>query len=283
MTGLEQLRADCDSCAGLCCVAPAFARSSDFAADKPAGTPCPQLTAEFRCGIHAGLRDHGYAGCTAFDCFGAGQQVTTVTFGGRDWHDDGVAGPMFGTFTIMRQLHELLWYLTDALARPVDAPLREDLRRSLADTRRHTQGDPDAVLAVDVAAHRQSVDVLLTRVSTQVRAASPGPQRRLGGADLVGARLPGADLRGATLRGAYLIGADLAGADLRLADVIGADLRGADVAGADLSDTLFLTQFQVNAAGGDETTALPPAILAPPHWTGRRHRPARRRSPARRR
>jgi hypothetical protein len=31
------LRADCERCFGLCCVAPAFAASADFAIDKDAG------------------------------------------------------------------------------------------------------------------------------------------------------------------------------------------------------------------------------------------------------
>ena len=46
------LRADCGSCFGLCCVALAFAASADFAIDKAAGQPCPNLRADFRCGIH---------------------------------------------------------------------------------------------------------------------------------------------------------------------------------------------------------------------------------------
>jgi hypothetical protein len=67
----EELRADCASCFGLCCVALPFARSADFAADKPAGRPCANLREDFRCGIHGRLRDKGYQGCTVFDCFGA--------------------------------------------------------------------------------------------------------------------------------------------------------------------------------------------------------------------
>ena len=43
------LRADCSRCAGLCCVAPPFAASADFAFDKPAGQPCRHLRADFRC------------------------------------------------------------------------------------------------------------------------------------------------------------------------------------------------------------------------------------------
>ena len=80
-----ELHADCARCFGLCCVALPFARSADFAVDKPAGTPCTNLQEDFRCGIHGALRERGFAGCTVFDCFGAGQKVSQVTFGGQDW------------------------------------------------------------------------------------------------------------------------------------------------------------------------------------------------------
>ena len=106
---MPDLRADCTRCAGLCCVALPFAASADFAFDKPAGTECPNLLDDFRCGIHQSLRERGFAGCTAYDCFGAGQQVTQVTFAGHNWRTTpGRAQQMFAVFPVMRQLHELL-------------------------------------------------------------------------------------------------------------------------------------------------------------------------------
>ena len=101
-----ELRADCARCAGLCCVAPAFAASADFGLDKPAGQPCPHLQPDSRCRIHDRLRRQGFAGCTVYDCFGAGQQVIQVTYGGQDWRQaPAVADQMFQVFAIMRQLH----------------------------------------------------------------------------------------------------------------------------------------------------------------------------------
>ena len=264
------LRADCARCVGLCCVAPAFAASADFAVDKPAGQPCTNLLADFRCGIHADLRDRGYAGCTVFDCFGAGQQVAQVTFAGRDWREaPAIAGQMFAAFTVLRQLHELRWYLTEALTLPPARELRAELGRALEETERLAGEGPERLLALDVAAHRDEVAPLLRRTSELVRAGARGRRLDRRGADLIGRKLRGADLRGANLRGAYLIGADLRGADLRLADLIGADLRGADVRGADLAGSIFLTQFQVNAARGDADTTLPAALDRPAHWTTR--------------
>ncbi len=271
MTGASperaHLRADCASCVGLCCVVPAFAASADFAIDKKAGTPCPNLQTDSRCRIHERLRADGFRGCTVYDCFGAGQTVSQVTFGGRDWRDDrATAVQMFAVFPVMRDLHELLWYLAEALDLEPARPIHAALARTYDDVDALTHLAPDALAGVDVDAVREPANVLLRRASELARAASgiSGPDRR--GADLVGARLAGTDLRGAVLRGAGLIGADLRDADLRSADLTGADLRGADLRGANLVGALFVTQAQLDAATGDAATHLPAGRTRPSHW-----------------
>ncbi|MCP3819701.1 pentapeptide repeat-containing protein [Streptomyces sp. A3M-1-3] len=261
------LQADCSSCFGLCCVALPFAASADFAADKDAGQPCTNLRADFRCGIHTRLRERGFRGCTVFDCFGAGQKVSQVTFGGQDWRQaPDTARQMSDVFPVMRGLHELLWYLTEALALPPARPLRSDLRRALDEIDGLTRSSAETLAEVDVAALRHDVNALLLRTSELVRARVPGRKKNHRGADLIGAKLNGADLRGANLRGACLIAADLRAADLREADLIGADFRDAELSGADLTGSIFLTQAQLNAARGDATTELPPALSRPGHW-----------------
>lgn len=263
----KDLRADCANCFGLCCVALPFGRSADFAASKQAGQPCPSLRADFRCGIHTGLREKGFAGCAVFDCFGAGQQVCQVTFGGTDWRKNPrSASLMFAVFPVMRQLHELLWYITEALGRVPADPVRDDLRAALARVEGLAQGDPGSLLRLDVTAVHGDISRLLLHASELVRAAIAHRKKDLRGADLIGARLAGARLRGASLRGALLIGADLTGADLRMADLIGADLRGASLGGADLTGSIFLIQAQLEAARGDAATRLPPSLSRPAHW-----------------
>lgn len=271
--GDRQLSADCARCFGLCCVAPAFAASADFAIDKAAGQPCPHLQRDSRCGIHARLRPEGFRGCTVYDCFGAGQQVAQVTYGGRDWRaEPHTAGEMFRVFGVMRQLHELLWYLGAAIALEPQGELDAQLRRArvrVDDVTRSPAGDL-AVLAVDD--HRRDCNELLLRTSERFRAdvrvaagrEPRGAEHR--GADLMGADLRRTDLLGANLRGACLIGADLRGADLRGADLTGADLRDADLRDADLSGCLFLTLAQPAAARGNARTRLPAALLRPAHW-----------------
>jgi hypothetical protein len=263
----EHLRADCANCAALCCVAPAFAASADFAIEKPAGVACPNLGEDFRCGIHDRLRPSGFPGCEVFDCFGAGQHLTQGTFGGRTWRESpDLAAQMFATLPVMRQLHEILWHLADAADLPAAAPLRSEIDGARRRIEALAEGTPRELQALDVRAHRAEVGELLGRVSDVVRAGVPGRGRDRRGADLMGRDLRRVPLRGASLRGAYLIGADLRGVDLTVTDLLGADLRGADVRGADLSTSLFLTQPQVTAARGDRSTRLPLALSRPSHW-----------------
>jgi uncharacterized protein YjbI with pentapeptide repeats len=291
VTGAD-LRADCARCFALCCVAPAFQPSADFPISKPAGRPCPHLQGDFRCSIHSRLRHEGFAGCAAYDCFGAGQKVSQLTFGGQDWrHEPENAELMFEAFRVMRQLHELLWYLAEALRLPSSGPVRADLRQAVDETERLTHLNARALAGLEVGAHRDGVNDLLLRASELARSAGrrpgaglrgadrpgagrPGaglrgadrPGAGLRGADLAGRDLSGMDLAGASLRGAILVGANLTGADLTNADLTGADLRGANLSGANLAASIFLLQSQLDAARGDHRTRLPLSLARPAHW-----------------
>ncbi len=262
-----RFRADCSQCAALCCVVPAFAASTDFAIDKAAGHPCPHLAPDFRCGIHLDLRDRGFAGCTVYDCFGAGQHVTQVTFGGHDWRTTPEVADLMGeVFPAMRYLHELLRYTAEALTWGRAQPLHDEIGAAHDDVLRLTDEAPEVLAVVDVTRLRSVVNALLLRASDAVRREQPAYAVDHRGADLVGRDLRGLDLRGASLRGALLVGADLTGADLRLADLIGADLRGADLGRADLRGALFLLQSQLDSARGDSQTSVAPPLRAPGHW-----------------
>ncbi|GAB3585910.1 pentapeptide repeat-containing protein [Leifsonia lichenia] len=270
-----ELAADCARCVGLCCVALAFARSSEFAFDKAAGDPCVNLADDHRCRIHPELRERGFSGCTVFDCFGAGQQVTQHTFGGGDWRErPELRGEMFAVFPIVRQLHELLWYLDEAVRMPAAGSLRPRLQAARDEVALVADAPAEHILSIDVDDLRAPIAELLrtasrlTREANRPAAAAAHDRRIAPGADLLGANLAGRDLRGAELRGALLIAADLSGADLSYAELIGADLRDANIGGADLRTAIYLTQMQVNAAHGDARTLLPDDLLRPSHWGG---------------
>lgn len=167
----SDLKPDCERCCGLCCVAPAFARSSDFAIDKAPGVACPNLTRDFRCSIHERLRPEGFSGCVAFDCFGAGQKVTQITFGGDNWRQSRkIASQMFEAFSIMLKLHSMLTYLNEALGLAAARRLHPQIRRKLDEIESLTVLTGEGLSSVDVPRHGKEVESLLVRASRLVRA-----------------------------------------------------------------------------------------------------------------
>lgn len=269
----QTLRADCSNCFALCCTAFGFSRSADFAIDKPAGTPCQNLAPDFSCTIHDRLRPRGFRGCTVFDCFGAGQHVSQRFFGGTSWIDaPDTKDAMFSAFKTAKQLHEMLWYLTEAQARTHDPEGAEHvahLRNTIGQT---LEGDLEKLQSLDVQELHSEVRSTLIEISEEIRrsyfAAGDGhlDSSLKAGADLMGKNLSSRQLCGADLRGAYLIAADLRHSDLSGVDLLGADLRDARLEGADLSRAIYLTQPQLNAATGNQATSLPSDLEIPSHW-----------------
>jgi uncharacterized protein YjbI with pentapeptide repeats len=251
------LVADCEQCFALCCVLLPFSAVSGFGMDKPGGMPCPNLADDDRCRIHATLRSDGWSGCTTFDCFGAGQQVSQVTYGGVSWREHDNLGEMSAVLSVMRLLHEMLAHLTE-VGRRSPEPAATDLAAEIIAM---TGATPNDLLDIDLDHLHDRVGAALEAASARLRSGID-----LRGRDLAGRDLRDHDLHDADLRSAMLIRADLRGLDLGRADLLGADLRDADVRGSDLADTLFLSQTQANAALGDAGTTLPERLTRPAHW-----------------
>lgn len=271
----EELKIDCGKCFGFCCIALYFSASEGFPTDKDAGKPCINLQNDFSCAVHKSLREKGLKGCTAYDCFGAGQKVAQVTYGGQHWRQNPEsAEQMFKVFLIMRQLHEMLWYLTEALMIQRNTTIRDKLSQLISETESFSNLSAASLTGLNIEAHRQKVNALLQQTSELVRVkAIEGQKNTLrckkriaGRLNLIGADLKKTNLRGADLRGALLIAADLKGIDFSGADLIGADLRDADLRGANLSESIFVTQSQINTAKGDSNTRLPISLARPIYW-----------------
>jgi len=257
---LTDLRADCSRCEALCCVLLPYRRDAGFGADKPGGLPCTHLRDDDRCGIHTVLRDRGWASCDVFDCFGAGQWITTSTYAGHSWRDVAAdRGEMAAVLSVQRLVHEMLWHLDEVTRRgAADAATRELVDRLLG----IRALPPVEMLSLDLDEVLDAASDHFTEVSRRERT---GPD--LGRPDLAGRDLRGEDLADADLRGALLIGADLRGVRLGRADLLGADLRGARLEGADLGEAWFLTQPQLTAARGDGETVVPPRLRRPDAWS----------------
>jgi hypothetical protein len=252
------LVADCGSCFALCCVLLPFQAASGFGIDKPGGTPCPNLADDDRCSIHTTLREDGWPGCSIFECFGAGQQVSQVTYGGVSWCDQGNLPEMAAVLSVMRLLHEMLTHLGEARRRSPDPDVLA-LEEEIVGLTRAT---PVELLGIELDELQPRVSAVLDSAGTRLRGHGPSYRRE----DLAGRDLRVWMLRDADLRGALLIRADLREQDLGRADLLGADLRDADLRGADLGEVLFLSQPQLNAVRGDARTRVPGLLRRPGHW-----------------
>ncbi|WP_099362875.1 pentapeptide repeat-containing protein [Fredinandcohnia onubensis] len=266
----DYLMSDCTQCFGLCCVALPYGKSSDFPFNKEGGEPCRNLCSDNRCNIHEGLRKKGFRGCVSYECFGAGQHVSQTIYKGRDWRDNPErAGEMFEVFPLVQQLHEMLWYLNQALNLKETQSFHFSLQNLYNETLQLTESSPEEILQIDIFSHRSKVNEFLLETSELYRKDLTGKKKekqKKKGLDFVGANLKGADLQGANFRGTLLIAANLSHADLRKADFIGADLRDADLSHANLTDAIFLTQSQISSARGNVHTKIPNFLHRPTHW-----------------
>lgn len=266
----SRLQSDCENCFGICCVALPYAQSADFSFDKEGGVPCRNLYSDHRCSIHEHLREKGFKGCVSYECFGAGQHVSQEIFKGNDWRaNTELSKPMFDVFPIVQQLHEMLYYLNQAIVLEDAQTIHHELQIVFDQILALTYLNPEEILKLDIPLHRKNVNdlLLITSELTRKDFIHRNKKRKVRtGLDYLGANLKGVDLRGANLRGALLIASNLRNADLRKADFIGADLRDADLSGANLTGCIFLTQAQVNSAIGNQHTILPHYLKFPAHW-----------------
>ena len=245
----SSLAIDCKSCAGLCCVSLYCAKLDGFPENKAAGVPCKYLEKDFSCQIHDFLKDRGLKGCMAYDCFGAGQKVTEIFRSRGDWKENPeISTEMFRAFHGIFQLHQMKWFLLEALTLADSEETKERIRRLIEENEVITGLAPEEIGAYDIEAYRSRVNPVLKDVIRKK-----------------GERfIKGSDNRDFTM--SILIGSDFSKQSLGESLFLGADLRDANLNGADLSKCHFLTQMQINSAKGDSYTKLPEGTKMPEHW-----------------
>lgn len=147
-------------------------------------------------------------GCSAYECFGAGQKVSQITYVGKDWRNNPeTANEMFDVFPIMQQLLEMLGYLHEAISLEAAKPIHRELRTCFKKTDKLTRLSKESLLTLLVHVHRTEVNEWLLKTSELVRAQARNPKlpkKITRGSVLIGAKLKELDLRGANLRGALL-------------------------------------------------------------------------------
>lgn len=262
----NRFRIDCSRCCGLCCVALYFSKFDGFPADKEAGIPCRYLNPDFRCSIHSDFIGTGMKGCLAYECAGAGQLVTAL-YDGRNWRSDPhTAREMCDVFIEVHLLQQAAWYLTEVLTLRAAGPLHKEAKARIGKLTALTQSEPQAILDFDVDKFMKSVALLLRSAGELVRKEIRASDNAAKNKDFMGHNFRKANLDGRDFSSALLIAANLKGCSLAGSSFLGADLRDASLRNADLSESIFLTQGQINAAAGNHNTRIPRHLNRPPTW-----------------
>lgn len=259
----QNLKIDCEQCSGLCCVALYCMKTDGFPANKKAGVPCKHLKLDFRCEIHSILKSNNMRGCLAYDCFGAGQKVTRYIYPKIDWQSNpDKAHEIFQVFLIVFQLHQMEWYLLESLSLISEDDLIMDIRRLLSENEQMTSQSTCEILKLDIDAYRVKVNHVLKKLCESIVIYSHNETAK----DFFGKHFKKECLRGKDFSMSLMIAADLEGCDLFRANFLGADMRDANIKNADLSECVFLTQRQINAAKGNIHTKLPRHLSYPSSW-----------------
>ena len=255
---------DCAKCSGLCCVALYYAKTDGFPEDKSAGEPCKNLMADFRCSIHPQLSQFGMKGCLAYDCFGAGQKVTQLYDPNNNWKTNPkLAQEMFDVFLAVFHLHQMLWYLLDALSYVEDEMLRATIQMLIEENEQMTSQSPERIINTDMGNYKMNVSQLLKNVSGTIANNAPGNKQNK---DFLGKDFKHLNLNNRDFSMSLLIAANREGCSLHKANFLGADMRDANIRNTDLSKSLFLTQMQINTAKGNANTKLPTNLSYPATW-----------------
>jgi hypothetical protein len=260
-----KLKIDCKNCSGLCCVSLYCSKTDGFPANKEAGTPCSYLDSDYGCNIHSILGEKNYRGCIAYDCFGAGQRATQLCLSKGTWKTNPKQADMiFETFMIVFQLHQMLWYLVEAFQLTSDNKLKSTIEELIQENEQMAEILPENCSKTDLSAYRLKVNTVLKQISSAISRSTSTSRH----SDMMylGKNFKKANLDGKDFSMSLMIASNFTGCSLKKTNFLGADIRDANVKDTDLSESIFLTQMQINSAIGNKNTRLPDNLIRPAAW-----------------
>ena len=262
----ERMKPDCSKCSGLCCTALFFSKTDGFPKDKASGQPCINLLKDYRCKIHSQLEKQKMKGCIGYDCFGAGQQVTQVIYQGQTWKDiPNQSTEIFDVFVIVFKLYQIRYYLIEASSLISAQPLKKSIQCLIEENIKMCHYRPDSILSLDLEEYRHRANQILKQVCKLLQQSIRSESKKVP-ANFLGGNFRGLDMSGADLSIKLLIAANFEKSLFKGTIFLGADTRDTNFSDADLSEAVFLTQGQVNAAKGNRNTKLPYQLDYPPTW-----------------
>lgn len=264
----RQYHINCRRCSGLCCVALYCTKTDGFPENKDAGIPCKHLQGDYMCEIHGSLSSRKLKGCTAYDCFGAGQHITQLMSEKPDWNSiSRKEGEMIvQSYLTVMQLHQILWYLTEASIISLINTEKNLLNTLIAEGKKLAEQPLNVLQSLNIESYRERSNKQLKHISKSITATLSGHSVKETGKNYMGKNMQKKNLIGKDFTVSCLIAAGLEQANLYGANFLGADMRDTNIRNTDLSQSLFLTQIQINSAIGSRNTVLPPYLYKPMSW-----------------
>jgi uncharacterized protein YjbI with pentapeptide repeats len=263
---LQQLKSDCYKCSGLCCTALFFSKMDGFPENKIAGMPCINLQKDFKCKIHTDLEKNKMKGCIGYDCFGAGQHVTQMIFIGQTWQElPAQAKEIFDVFVVVFQLYQIRYFLAEALNICQTKAMKDDIYSLIMENEAMCNLNPKDIQIIDVESYRDRANLPIKKVCS-LFLDNLGSKDKKCPTDFLGKSFKNKDMRGLDLSIRLLIAANFEGCIFDGTIFLGADTRDTNFSNADLSEALFLSQGQINAARGNRNTKLPKHLEYPVTW-----------------
>ena len=116
---------------------------------------------------------------------------------------------MYDAFPVMHQLHEMLWYLNEAILLKATQSIHKELSKAIEETERLSNLNADELMKVNIPLHRAEVNILLLETSELVwKEMNTARKKRIihRGADLMGANLKKKFTRGEFKRSIFNCG-----------------------------------------------------------------------------
>lgn len=263
----EPYRINCGSCCGLCCVALYFTKSDGFPKDKKAGIACKNLQTDYKCKVYSQLSKHGLKGCMAYDCFGAGQYITRYIQDLPNWLTipQKEAETIFQAFLVVMRVYQTLWYLSQCLILQLPRSEKEQAKSLIDEGNALIEISLERLAVLDPQPFCEKANNYLKHICTIFQSYFPN-SRKGSSKDYIGKNMKQKNLSGKDFRMSLLIAANLEQSNLYGANFLGSDTRDTNICNTDLSQSLFLTQIQINSAIGNHKTILPPYLHKPEMW-----------------
>ena len=157
----------------------------------------------------------------------------------------------------------MLWYLIEAASLIPDECLQATIDALICENGQMARLPAEEIAQPDMQAYRRKVNAVLKQVSGVV---SINPSGKIHRENCLGKDFRKAMLDGRDFSMSLMIAANFEGCSLKGTNFLGADIRGANLKNADLSESIFLTQMQINSAKGNSNTRIPEKLSRPITW-----------------